>query len=333
MKKAIFITIFFLSVIRIDAKLNIYGIYYNNFILQKISDKWQYYNLNIFYLKFRKPSFDDYTLKSDLSFSIDTESIFNIKRLNFQLDFNNFQIKTGRFLPRWYYTYFFRPLDIFFSIQIYKNEIIYTGIDGIGLKSFWGDFNSIEYIVIPQKEIKNTSHYLNFISHISKFDFSIISGYEGKSILKKVGFGFKGDLLFTVFNETLVTFKETDKTILQTSTGIDYSYANVMFIIEYYYQKDNIKTLQDNFLELRNNNYIFFNLFYFEPMKFNAGFYGITNLDDKSSLISIYYQKQIFSGVTFLFGIYAPVSKNKAQEFTYTRFGSIILNCYLKAKF
>ena len=302
-------------------------------------EEWYYYDLNIFYLKFRKPSQDDYTLKSDLSFSLASsisntkDILFSIERLNFNIGINNSSITAGRFLPRWYHTYFFRPMDIFLPVQFFKNDLVYTGIDGLQIKNYFGVYTSLAYITRPSYNLEQTSHYVNFASHLGTFDLSLFSGYEGDNHLKKTGFGFKGDLFFSLFNETVLTFKKTDKMIYQTAAGLDYSFEKIMFILEYYYQEDKIKNPALHVLSFEDNHYLFANIFYFIPLQYNIGIYGIANLEDRSSILSLYFQSEIFNGVTLLLGAYAPVSDSKEQEFSYSNTGSLILNCYLKAKF
>lgn len=321
------------------ADLSFYGTYYQNLVVSKKPDHCSYSDLNLLYLKLRKPYEGDYKLSSNISFSLFTPSTaeengsFNIERLNFQTSLKNFEIKLGRFLPRYSYTNFFKPLDIFLGPQIFKNELVFAGIDAISIKRYFRLLTSAHYILLPESELNSSSHYLNFSSNIGSFDFSIISHYDGMNDIKRAGFGFKGDLVVSVFNETVFSYKNSGKLKIRSSTGFDYSYDKFMFMLEYFYNEVETGLAKTESLSLKDRNYLYANLFYFEMMGKNAGINGVMNLDDNSALLSTYYMDEIFNGVTFLIGLYAPFSEGDDKEFSSDKMGTVILNCYIKAKF
>ncbi len=339
MRKIIIIAIILLGLSSVTlAKLDLYGTYYQNLMVVKMHD-WYYQDVNLFYLKFRRPYEGDYKLEGNFSFSLlahgnERDSIgFNIEDLNFQTSFKRFELKIGRFLPRYNYTNFFQPLDIFLGAQIFQNDLVFTGIDGISLKRFFGMLSSAQYIALPTTYLAQSSHYLNFTSNIGAFDFSLMSYYDGETYRKQTGVGFKGDLLVSLFNETVAEYTELDEMSIQSATGLDYSYKEFMFMLEYLYSESDLDLANVETIGLRDTNYLYANLFYFEMMGKTAGVSALTNLDDMSSLLSAYYQDQIFNGVTFLVGAYVPTTDEYDKEFNTENLGDVIFNCYLKAKF
>jgi len=345
MRRIISVFIFLICCSIANADLSFYGTYYQNLIVNKKSDHWAYSDLNLLYLKLRKPYEGDYKLDGNISFSLFTpsepnsdefsyeKSNFNIERLNFQTSLKNFEIKFGRFLPKYSYTNFFQPIDIFLGAQIFKNELVYTGIDGISIRRYFGMLSSAQYIFLPDPVLASSSHYLNFTSNIGSFDFSLIAYYDGLDNIKKAGWGFKGDIIVSVFNETVFSHKNSDNIKIRSSTGFDYSYSKFMFMMEYLYNEIETGLAKIEGLSLNNRNYLYANLFYFEMMGRSAGINGIMNFDDKSVLLSTYYMDEIFNGVTFLIGLYAPFSEDDDGEFSPDKIGNVILNFYIKAKF
>jgi len=320
-------------------QINTYGTYYNNLAVIRSGGEWQYYDLNLFYLKLRKPSYDDFKLETNLSFSLltqpDTSVLeeFDIQRLNFETNLFDIHLTLGRFLPQYHYTNFFQPLNVFLGPQFFKESVIYKGIDGMLLRRFLTPMTSLEYVCIPETELSSSSHLLNFTSHLGSFDYSIIGLYDGESGTFSPGFGFKGDLGISLFNETLFELAEEDSFNITSSTGFDYSFSNFMFMIEYLYNGGERYTSPREGVSLMGTHYLFLNAFHFVPMGSSVGVSAIINLNDESGLISTYYQNEVMHGVDFLAGIYFPVSVEETGEFSSANVGSFILNCYLKAKF
>lgn len=340
MKIIILITLLVLTSACLFADLGIYGTYYQNFAVQKLYKDWLYRDLNILYLKFRKPSSDDYSLNSDISFSLSnfSNNIYSyqsaVEILNFEVNpIESMKLTLGRFLPSWHYTYFFQPVNFFLPFTLFLNDIIFQGIDGFSMKEYFSSLSSLEYLAVSKNSLRNFSHYFNFTSTLAGFDYSIIAGYDGQSMDRRVAFGFKGDLGVSLFNETVFTFKDYRYPVYQTAGGFDYSLSKIMFIFEYYYQHNYDGIYLSGRTGLKNNHYLYSNIFYFEPTRFNAGIFTLTNFDDGSSLFAFYYQSEIFNSSTLLLGIYTPVSKSGSQEFSYNLLGSPILNSYIKLKF
>jgi len=322
------------------SQINTYGTYYNNFAIMQKNGEWQYYDLNLFYLKLRRPSEGDFELESNLSFSLiiqpgmDGREEFDIQRLNFQTSLMNIHLTLGRFLPQYHYTNFFQPLNVFLGPQFFKKDIIYKGIDGIMLRKFLSPMTSMEYVWKSEAELSSSSHLVNLTSHLGSFDYSIICLYRGIEHEFLPGFGFKGDLEISLFNETLLRIDDNDEGVdLTSSTGIDYSFGQFMIMVEYLYNGGDSYISPREGLSLRDKHYLFLNTFYFEPMVKNIGGSFILNLDDHSSIVSTYYETELMHGVNFLAGIYVPLSKDAVDEFSSDRIGSFILNCYLKTKF
>ncbi len=320
-------------------EINTYGTYYNNLAVIRSGGEWQYYDLNLFYLKLRKPSNDDFELETNLSFSLLTQpdtSIreeFDIQRLNFQTNLFDIHLTLGRFLPKYHYTNFFQPLNVFLGPQFFRESVIYKGIDGIRLRKFLTPMTSLEYVCIPEAELPSSSHLLNFTSHLGSFDYSIICLYEGESETFLPGFGFKGDLVISLFNETLFEIGQDDSLNVTSATGFDYSFGNFMTMVEYLYNGGERYQSPREGLSLTGTHYLFLNAFHFVPMGRSIGCSAIINLDDESALLAAYYENEVLHGVDFLTGIYFPLSGEETSEFSSGSVGSFILNCYLKAKF
>jgi hypothetical protein len=320
-------------------EINTYGTYYNNLAVIRIGGEWQYYDLNLFYLKLRKPSYDDFELETNLSFSLITQrdtSIleeFDIQRLNFETDLFDIHLTLGRFLPQYHYTNFFQPLNVFLGPEFFKESVIYKGIDGLLLRKFLTPMTSLEYVCVPKAKLSSSSHLLNFTSHLGSFDYSIIGLYDGERETFLPGFAFKGDLGISLFNETLFEIVETDSFNITSSTGFDYSFGNFMTMVEYLYNGGERYQTPREGLSLSGNNYLFLNAFHFVPLGRSIGCSAIINLDDESTLIASYIESEILHGVDFLTGIYFPVSGEGVDEFSSESVGAFILNCYLKAKF
>ncbi len=320
-------------------QINTYGTYYNNFAITRRGGQWQYYDLNLFYLKMLKPSNDDFELETNLSFSLITQpgteiqEGFDIQRLNFETSLFDIHLTLGRFLPQYHYTNFFQPLNVFLGPQFFKESVIYKGIDGIRLRKFLTPMTSLEYVCRPEAVVDSSSHLFNLTSHIGSFDYSIIGMYEGNSETFLPGFGFKGDLVISLFNETLFEIARGDSMNVTSSTGFDYSFGNIMTMFEYLYNGGERYLSPREGLSLTGAHYLFANIFHFVPMGRSIGCSAIFNLDDESGLISAYYQNEVMHGVDFLTGIYFPVSGEAVDEFSSERIGSFILNCYIKAKF
>jgi len=320
-------------------QINTYGTYYNNFAVIRRDGQWQYFDLNLFYLKIRKPSNDDFELETNLSFSLLTQQDtsvqeeFDIQRLNFETSLLDINLTLGRFLPQYHYTNFFQPLNIFLGPEFFKESVIYKGIDGILLRKFLTPMTSLEYVCVPETELSYTSHLLNLTSHLGSFDYSIIGLYDGESETFLPGFGFKGDLVVSLFNETLFEIVEEDSFNVTSSTGFDYSFSNFMIMFEYLYNGGERYLSPREGLSLMGKHYLFLNAFHFVPMGRSIGCSAIINLEDESSLLSAYYENEVLHGVHFLTGIYFPVSGEETDEFSSGSIGSFILNCYLKAKF
>lgn len=322
------------------SQINTYGTYYNNLAIMKKAGQWSYSDLNLFYLKLRRPSEGDFELESNLSFSLlthpgmNSREEFDIQRLNFQTSFIDIHLTLGRFLPQYHYTNFFQPLNVFLGPHFFREDIIYKGIDGLMLRKFLSPMTSMEYVWKPEAELSSSSHLVNLTSHLGSFDYSVICLYQGRENEFLPGFGFKGDLEISLFNETLLRIDYEEEGIdLTSSTGIDYSFGQFMFMVEYLYNGGDRYRSPREGLSLLGRHYIFLNIFYFEPMLKNTGGSFILNLDDHSSIISTYYETELMHGVNFLAGIYVPLSKDAVDEFSSDRIGPFILNCYLKAKF
>lgn len=340
MKKIFFSALISLVSFELYADLGIYGTCYQNLIIQKLYQNWNYYDQSILYLKLRKPSQDNYSLNADLSFSLSnfSNNIYSLQSgveiLNFETNpIKSLKLTLGRFLPGWHYTYFFQPMNFFLPFTLFLNDLIYTGIDGLSLKEYFSDLSSLEYVTVSKNKIRDFSHYFNFTSNIAGFDYSAIGGYSGQNSEKVIAAGFKGDIGVSFFNETVLTFENYRYPIYQAAGGFDYSLKNIMFIFEYYYQYSHFAEDLSIRSGLRDHHYLYSNIFYFEPNGFNLGIFTLTNFDDKSSLLAFYYQVDIFNSSTLLLGIYAPVSKNSIQEFSYNVTGSPIFNSYCKLKF
>lgn len=321
------------------SQINTYGTYYNNLAIIRMGGEWQYLDYNLFYLKMRKPSNDDFKLETNLSFSLliqpDTSvrEEFDIQRLNFQTDIFDINLTLGRFLPQYHYTNFFQPLNVFLGPQFFREAIVYKGIDGLRLRKFFSPMTSLEYVCKPEGELTATSHLLNLTSHLGTFDYSIICLYEGGGENFMPGFGFKGDLGISLFNETLFEILEEDSFNVTSSTGVDYSFSNFMTMVEYLYNGGERYRSPREGLSLIGTHYLFLNVFHFVPMGRSIGCAGVINLNDESALLSVYYENEVLHGVNFLSGIYFPVSGEETDEFSSANVGSFILNCYIKAKF
>jgi len=340
MKKfLIIITGFLLIPLFAYPQINTYGTYYNNFAVIRKDGQWQYFDLNLFYLKMRKPSDNDFKLESNLSFSLltqpgeESEEEFDIQLLNFQTNIADINLTLGRFLPQYHYTNFFQPLNVFLGPEFFREAIVYKGIDGLRLRKFFTPMTSLEYVCKPESELSSSSHLLNLTSHLGTFDYSLICLYGGEDETFMPGFGFKGDIGVSLFNETLFEIVEKDSFNITSSTGFDYSFGNFMTMVEYLYNGGERYQSTREGLSLIGTNYLFLNAFHFVPMGRNIGCSAILNLDDESSLLSAYYQKEVLHGVNFLTGVYFPVSGEETDEFSSGSIGSFILNCYLKAKF
>ncbi|MEJ2305937.1 MAG: hypothetical protein P8Y30_00065, partial [candidate division WOR-3 bacterium] len=178
-------------------QINTYGTYYNNLAVMRRGGQWQYFNLNLFYLKMLKPSNDDFELETNLSFSLiyqpdtDLQEKFDIQRLNFETSLFDINLTLGRFLPQYHYTNFFQPLNVFLGPQFFKESVIYKGIDGLRLRKFLTPMTSLEYVCKPETVLDSSSHLLNLTSNLGSFDYSIIGMYEGKRGTFLPGFGFK----------------------------------------------------------------------------------------------------------------------------------------------
>ena len=320
-------------------QINTYGTYYNNLVVMRRGGQWQYYDLNLFYLKLRKPSNDDFKLETNLSFSLITQpgteiqEEFDIQRLNFETNLFDISLTLGRFLPQYHYTNFFQPLNVFLGPQFFKESVVYKGIDGVLLRKFFTPMTSLEYVCRPEAVLDSTSHLLNLTSHLGSFDYSIIGMYEGKSETFLTGFGFKGDIGISLFNETLFEIGQDDSINVTSATGFDYSFSNFMTMIEYLYNGGNRYLSPREGLSLTGTHYLFLNTFHFVPMGRSIGCSAIINLDDESTLLAAYYENEVLNGVDFLTGIYFPVSGEAVDEFSSESLGSFILNCYIKAKF
>jgi hypothetical protein len=320
-------------------EINTYGTYYNNLAVIRNGGEWQYYDLNLFYLKLRKPSNDDFELETNLSFSLltqpdtSTREEFDIQRLNFETSLLDIHLTLGRFLPKYHYTNFFQPLNVFLGPQFFRESVIYKGIDGLRLRKFLTPMTSLEYVCTPEGELSSSSHLLNLTSHLGSFDYSIICLYEGENETFMPGFGFKGDLGISLFNETLFEIGQNDSINLTSATGFDYSLSNFMVMVEYLYNGGERYLSPREGLSLRGTHYMFLNAFHFVPMGRSIGCSAIINLDDESALIASYIENEILHGVDFLAGVYFPVSGEETGEFSSASVGSFILNCYLKAKF
>ncbi|MEJ2354295.1 MAG: hypothetical protein P8Y62_00065 [candidate division WOR-3 bacterium] len=320
-------------------QINTYGTYYNNLAVMRRGGQWQYFNLNLFYLKMLKPSNDDFELETNLSFSLiyqpdtDLQEKFDIQRLNFETSLFDINLTLGRFLPQYHYTNFFQPLNVFLGPQFFKESVIYKGIDGLRLRKFLTPMTSLEYVCKPETVLDSSSHLLNLTSNLGSFDYSIIGMYEGKRGTFLPGFGFKGDILISLFNETLFEIVQDDSINVTSATGFDYSFSNFMIMFEYLYNGGERYLSPREGLSLIGNHYIFLNTFHFVPLGRSIGCSAIINLDDESGLFSLYYQNEVLHGVDFLTGIYFPVSGEVVDEFSSERIGSFILNCYIKAKF
>jgi hypothetical protein len=331
----VFLLIPFLSY----SQINTYGTYYNNLAIIRMGGEWQYLDYNLFYLKMRKPSNDDFKLETNLSFSLltqpDTSVLeeFDIQRLNLQTDIFYISLTLGRFLPQYHYTNFFQPLNIFLGPQFFREAIVYKGIDGLLLRRFLSPMTSLEYVCQPEGELTSSSHLLNLTSHLGTFDYSLICLYEGVNEIFMPGFGFKGDLGISLFNETLFEILEEDSFNITSSTGFDYSFSNFMTMVEYLYNGGERYTSPREGVSLMGAHYLFLNAFHFVPMGSSVGVSAIINLNDESGLISTYYQNEVMHGVDFLAGIYFPISVEETDEFSSANVGSFILNCYIKAKF
>jgi len=321
------------------SELNTYGTYYNNLAVARRDGQWQYFDLNLFYLKMSKPSNNDFKLESNLSFSLltqpgaDSREEFDIQRLSFETNIADIHLTLGRFLPQYHYTNFFQPLNVFLGPEFFREAIVYKGIDGLLLRKFFTPMTSLEYVCKPEGELASSSHLLNLTSHLRTFDYSLICLYEGEDETFMPGFGFKGDLGIALFNETLFEIVEEDSFNITSSTGFDYSFSNFMIMFEYLYNGGERYQSPREGLSLTGTHYLFLNTFHFVPMGRNIGCSAIINLDDESSLLSAYYENEILHGVHFLTGIYIPVSGEETDEFSSGSIGSFILNCYLKAKF
>ncbi len=321
------------------SEINTYGTYYNNLAVARRDGRWQYFDLNLFYLKMSKPSNNDFKLESNLSFSlltqpgVDNREEFDIQRLNFQTNLVGVHLTLGRFLPQYHYTNFFQPLNVFLGPEFFREAIIYKGIDGILLRKFLTPMTSLEYVCSPEAELSSSSHLLNLTSHLGTFDYSIIGLYEGENKTFLPGFGFKGDLGISLFNETLFEIVEADSFNITSSTGFDYSFSNFMTMVEYLYNGGERYQSPREGLSLMGTHYLFLNAFHFVTMGRTIGCSAIINLEDESSLLSAYYENEVLHGVHFLTGIYFPVSGEETDEFSSGTIGSFILNCYLKAKF
>ncbi len=320
-------------------EINTYGTYYNNLAIYRIGGEWQYFDLNLFYLKLRKPSEDDFELETNLSFSLltqpdtDIQEEFALQRLNFQTSLFGIHLTLGRFLPQYHYTNFFQPLNVFLGPEFFRKAIVYKGIDGILLRKFLTPMTSLEYVARPEAELSSSSHLLNLTSHLGTFDYSLICLYEGEGKTFLPGFGFKGDLGISLFNETLFEIVKTDSINITSSTGFDYSFSNFMVMVEYLYNGGERYQSPREGLSLTGTNYLFLNAFHFVPMVRSIGCSAIINLDDQSALLAAFYESEVLNGVDFLTGIYFPLSGEETGEFSSGSIGSFILNCYLKAKF
>jgi hypothetical protein len=335
----IIITVFLLVPLFAYPEINTYGTYYNNLAIYRMGDKWQYFDLNLFYLKLRKPSNNDFELETNLSFSLLTQpdtavqEEFALQRLNFQTNLFDIHLTLGRFLPQYHYTNFFQPLNVFLGPEFFKESVVYKGIDGVRLRKFLTPMTSLEYVCTPEAELSSSSHLLNMTSHLGSFDYSVICLYEGEKKTFMPGFGFKGDLGISLFNETLFEIAETDSFNITSSTGFDYSLSNFMVMVEYLYNGGERYTSPREGLSLGGTHYLFLNVFHFVPMVRSIGCSSIINLDDQSTLIAAYIESEVLNGVDFLTGIYFPLSGKEIDEFSSGSVGSFILNCYLKAKF
>lgn len=338
-KKLLFFIIILLT-LPLYPQVNIYGTYYNNLAVIEKDGNWLYTDLNLFYLKLLKPSHDDFKLKTNLSFSLFVQPYrqnreeFDIQRLNFQTEIEDIYLTLGRFLPQYHYTNFFQPLNVFLGPQFFREDVIYKGIDGILLRKFLGQMTSVEYVAVPSGELYASSHLLNLTSHLGSFDFSFIGLYEGVNKTYVPGIGFKGDIGVSIFNETLVEIRDDSENLdLTTATGMDYSFGNFMVMVEYLYDGGTRYQLPREGLSLQDKHYLFLNAFHFKTMGRTMGLSGIFNLNDKSSILSTYYEKEILHGLNFMAGIYIPVSGDEEDEFSSRNLGSLILNCYLRARF
>lgn len=338
-EKRLISTLFILLSICSFSQINTYGTFYTNLAVSKKGEDWLYSNLNLFYLKLIKPSRDDYELRSNLSFAVykipGVDSMeFNIQRLNFETDILDFQFKMGRFLPRYHYTNFFRPLDVFLGPEFFRQDVIYEGIDGFLLRKFFGGMTSLEYVWKPEVKITESSHLLNLTSNYKSFDFSLMGLYSGEEEVFKPGLGFKGDIGISLFNETLFSFRDgVDSVNITSSTGVDYSFGQFMTMVEYLYNGGSRYRQMETGLSLSGEHYLFLNAFHFIPMGRSMGGSAILNLSDRSAIFSLFYENEILHGVNFSGGIYIPYSEESSDEFSSERLGSFILNFYLKAKF
>jgi len=320
-------------------EINTYGTYYNNLAVLRRGGEWQYFDLNLFYLKMLKPSEDDFELETNLSFLLLTQpdtSIreeFDIQRLSFETSLFDINLTLGRFLPQYHYTNFFQPLNVFLGPQFFRESVIYKGIDGIRLRKFLTPMTSLEYVCTPEAELASSSHLLNLTSHLGSFDYSVICLYEGENETFLPGFGFKGDLGISLFNETLFEIGQDDSINVTSATGFDYSLSNFMVMAEYLYNGGERYQSPREGLSLTGTQYLFLNAFHFVPLGRSIGCSAIINLDDESALLAAYIENEVLHGVDFLAGIYFPVSGEETDEFSSESVGSFILNCYLKAKF
>jgi hypothetical protein len=322
------------------AGLNIYGTYYNSLTIMEKQEEWLYSDLNLFYLKMHKPSTDNYKLESNLSFSLlaqpvmDKREEFDIQRLNFQTKIFDVHLTLGRFLPQYHYTNLFQPLNVFLGPRFFKEAAVYEGIDGILLRKFLSSFTSVEYVCEPQTQLNLSTHLINLSSHIGSFDYTILGLYNNANRIFTPGLGFKGDIGISLFNETLAEIKKGENKILFTScTGFDYSFGHFMSMVEYLYNGGNrYQSLRDG-LSLKDKHYLYVNAFHFKMMERNIGVSGIANLNDYSSILSVYYESEIYNGVNFLTGVYVPLSQTSEDEFSPDNIGTYILNIYIKAKF
>ena len=320
-------------------EINTYGTYYNNLAVMRRGGEWQYFDLNLFYLKLLKPSYDDFELETNLSFSLLTQTDttileeFEIQRLNFETSVLDISLTLGRFLPQYHYTNFFQPLNVFLGPEFFRENVIYKGIDGLRLRKFLTPMTSLEYVVTPEAELASSSHLLNLTSNLGSFDYSIICLYKGENETFLPGFGFKGDLGISLFNETLLEIGQNDSIYLISAAGLDYSFSNFMVMAEYLYNGGERYQSPREGLSLTGTHYLFLNAFHFVPLGRSIGASSIINLDDESALLAAYIENEVLHGVDFLAGIYFPISGEETGEFSSERIGSLILNCYLKAKF
>jgi len=245
-------------------------------------------------------------------------------RFYFDLNRKNLRLRIGKQVLSWSFGYIFRPMDIFMPVSVYEPTFDFSGINSIKLSASTGRFSQLDAVMVPEREYENSKFALKFITNIAGAD--LLFNYSHYKVGDFLGFAFKRDIGIGLWIESIYFIDSNINRYsrkLNTLVGFDYTFPfgnGLYFVTEYNHDQTGFEADDYDFsaamIEERKflgKNYLFSMFNYPFDSKFSVSMFYVSNLDDKSLILSPSLSYSPGVNVTINLGAYFNFSKDGTE--------------------